>query len=354
MTFITIACNCSKIDTFESEIGTKGDIYKILRYASLAGSSHNTQPWKTEIFNNDSIIVSADTSRLLKIVDPKGIELFISLGAFIENLDIAAKALGYNTMLTFYEANTYSKLQAASIKISKTKRSHDMKNLKKLELRTTLRIPFDTLAVKKQDLEKLLAIDRENIIFLPATSTMGQFMAEKELQAYTQQSYQKDAQDELASWIRFSNKDVNRKRDGLTPASMGIKGVVGFLVRNFFKPEDSKKDSFIKSGIKKTKVQTENCGGWLVITTKKDNSKEWMNIGRIYERLNIECQSLNLGFHPMNQIIEITQIEQQVNILVAPDRKIRFIARIGYVKKFPAPVSKRRFVEQFMIKNNFK
>jgi hypothetical protein len=41
--------------------------------------------------------------------------------------------------------------------------------------------------------------------------------------------------------MRFSNKDVNTKRDGLTPEGMGIKGIGGFMVRNFMKPEDSKK-----------------------------------------------------------------------------------------------------------------
>ncbi len=66
-------------------------------------------------------------------------------------------------------------------------------------------------------------------------------LQKKELEAYTIQAKQKEAQDELASWIRFSNKDVNSKRDGLTPAGMGIKGIGGFVVRNFLKPEEFEK-----------------------------------------------------------------------------------------------------------------
>ena len=170
-----------------------------------------------------------------------------------------------------------------------------------------------------------------------------------ELEAYTIQAYQKEAQDELASWMRFSNKDVNSKRDGLTPAGMGIKGIGGFMVRNFFKPEDSKKVSFVKSGVEKTKNQVENCGGWIIISTEKDNIFEWINVGRIYERLNIQCRSLNLGFHPMNQIIEVPEIEREVNNKLIQGKNIRFVARIGYVNDYPAPVSKRRSVESFTI-----
>lgn len=69
----------------------------------------------------------------------------------------------------------------------------------------------------------------------------------------------------------------------------------------------------------------------------------------MYERLNIKCRSLNLGFHPMNQLIEVQAIEQEVNGKLSPNKKIRFVARIGYVDEYPAPVSKRRPVESFTI-----
>jgi hypothetical protein len=332
-------------DTLE----VKSDIHKILQYSSLAGSSHNSQPWKVEVFPNDSIIVFADTSRLLKVVDPKGTELFISMGAFVENIDIAANALGYKTEITLHEPGINSVMPAASVKLVKTNLPQKPENLKALELRTTLRIPFDTMAIKNIDREKLVSLAPGNLIFVPSNSPDGSFIAKKELEAYTIQAYQKDAQDELASWMRFSNKDVNSKRDGLTPAGMGIKGIGGFVVRNFMKPEDSKKESFVKSGIDKTQKQVENCGGWIIISTEKDNVSDWIKVGRIYERLNIQCRSINLGFHPMNQIIEVPEIEQQVNNELVQGRKIRFVARIGYVNEYPAPVSKRRPVESFAV-----
>jgi hypothetical protein len=323
------------------------DIHKILHYASLAGSSHNSQPWKVEVFPNDSILVFADTSRLLKVVDPKGIELFISIGAFIENLDIAANAFGYTAEITLSDAGRDSELPVAAIRLVKTGQPQQLGDLKELELRTTLRIPFDTNAIKNEDREKLISLAPANITFVPSGSPDGRFVAKKELEAYTKQAKQKEAQDELASWIRFSNKDVNSKRDGLTPAGMGIKGIGGFVVRNFLKPEDSKKESFVNSGIEKTQTQTENCGGWILISTENENVTEWINVGRIYERLNIQCRSMNLGLHPMNQLIEVPGIEKEVNDKLAPGRNIRFVARIGYVDDYPAPVSKRRPVESF-------
>lgn len=332
-------------DTLEVE----SDIHKILHYASLAGSSHNSQPWKVEVFEPDSIVVFADTSRMLKVVDPKGIELYISIGAFIENLDIAATSLGYKTEINIADIGLNQEMPLAGIKLLKSNLPHNPEKLNELELRNTMRIPFDTRPIQHEDRVKLTSMAPGKIIFIPSDSPDGRFVAEKEIEAYTIQAYQQEAQDELALWIRFSNKDVNSKRDGLTPAGMGIKGIGGFMVRNFFKPEDSKKESFVKSGVEKTQKQVENCGGWLLISTENDNVAEWISVGRIYERLNIQCRSLNLGFHPMNQLIEVPGTEKEVNDKLAQGRKIRFLARIGYVTDYPAPVSKRRPVESFTI-----
>ncbi len=347
MIFTSCASCASK--EIDNTMKDKNDMYKILYYASLAGSSHNSQPWKAEVYPDDSILVFADLSRLLNVVDPKGIELYISVGAFIENLNIAANALGYDTEIIVNDAAINPSHLVASIKLTKNNLAQNIELLKELELRTTLRIPFDTLPIKTKDWEKLVSITPGNINFIPSNSPDGKFIAKKELEAYTIQAYQKEAQDELASWMRFSNKDVNSKRDGITPAGMGIKGIAGFMVRNFMKPEDSKKESFVKSGVDKTQKQVENCGGWIIISTEKDDVSEWINIGRMYERLNIHCSSLNIGFHPMNQIIEVAPIYQEVKNKIAPGREIRFVARIGYVDEYPAPVSKRRAVEDFTV-----
>lgn len=347
MMIISGACGVNRNE--KNPLKDKNDMYNILHYASLAGSSHNSQPWKVEVLSNDSILVFADASRLLDIVDPEGIELHISVGAFIENLDIAANAFGYKTDITLFETDMNSSLPAASIKLTKIGLPQNPGNLRELELRTTLRIPFDTLSIRSIDIEKLVTIAPENIIFVPSNSPDGLIIAKKELEAYTIQAFQKDAQDELASWMRFSNKDVNSKRDGLTPAGMGINGIGGFVVRNFMKPEDSKKESFVKSGIEKTQKQVENCGGWIIISTENENMREWINVGRIYERMNIQCRSLNIGFHPMNQIIEVPEIAGEVNTRMMQGRNVRFVARIGYVNEYPAPVSKRRPVESFTI-----
>ena len=73
----------------------------LLNYAILAPSSHNSQPWKFNV-TNDEILVFADKSRWLQVADADQRELYISLGCALENLIIAADHFGYNCSVAYF------------------------------------------------------------------------------------------------------------------------------------------------------------------------------------------------------------------------------------------------------------
>lgn len=342
-----VSCSSYVRSNLKSGQKSHSDVYTILHFASLAGSSHNSQPWKAEVFGQDSILVYADFTRTLPVVDKTNRELYVSIGAFIENLDVAARCFGYETDIQICKSIVNENSAVATIKLKRTNALNNNSELREIELRNTLRIPFETREIKRSDWEQLVSLDPSSIHFIPSVSQSGKFMADSELKAYAKQAYNKQAQDELAQWIRFSNKDVKEKQDGLSTAGMGINGFGGFVVRNFFSPEVSKKESFIVKGIEKTKLQVENCGGWIVITQNNDNLATWINTGRLYERLNLKCRKLSLGFHPMSQSIEEQESGTESNNFLGFQGKLMFVARIGYVGNYPAPVSLRRPVERF-------
>lgn len=317
---------------------------EIIRYASLAGSSHNTQPWLVDIISDTLIHVRADLTRKLQVVDPTGRGLYISLGAFIENLCIASRYYGFEPEV-FISAGSSRDNLAAEITLSRGMPGNY--DLRRLEERTTLRTPFRRDDIKQSDIEIITGGD-VNCHFFPAAGSEGQFISRATTDAYTIQANDKAAQDELAGWIRFSNRDVAGRRDGLTTSGMGILGFAGFMVSRFYKPDDSKKQSFVNTGVEKTRLQTENCGGWLVITRPVDTPADWIETGRLYQRAHLECRSLMIGLHPMNQMIEVAEIEESAGEFLGLNGKIQFIARIGYVDSCPSPVSVRRSVHEFV------
>jgi len=344
-TLVSIISGCGSVsrENFHEEFSTP--IEQIIYYASLAGNSHNTQPWYVYVEIDSVIYIKADFSRKLHIVDPDAHGLFISLGAFIENLELAAGSVGYKADIEI-TAQHKNDSTVAAIHISKSQKSGY--DLSQIENRRTLRTPFHNTEISKEHLKKLIGNNDSEVIYFSSSSEEGKYIAEETLAAYTQQAKDDQAKQELANWMRFSNSDVEKHRDGLTTSGMGITGFGGFFVRNLYKPEDSMKDSFIKTGIEKTKEQIENCGGWLVIIQNEDSPESWIKTGRFYQRLNLVCRDLMIGFHPMNQMIEEDNFEKNANKHLSLAGVIQFVARVGYVDEYPPANSVRRSVKEII------
>ena len=70
----------------------------LVRAAILAASPHNTQPWLFQ-FTEDSIDLFADAKRNIGAIDPYLREMYIGVGCALENLVLAANAMGYSCQL---------------------------------------------------------------------------------------------------------------------------------------------------------------------------------------------------------------------------------------------------------------
>ena len=56
---------------------------------------------------------------------------------------------------------------------------------------------------------------------------------------------------------------------------------------------------------------------------------------------------INIGFQPMNQIVEEDKFNNEVTKHLGIKDKLMFVARIGYIDRSQVPVSPRRPVEDF-------
>jgi hypothetical protein len=85
----------------EDRIGNSSLVQReLVRYATLAPSSHNTQCWKFRV-EEHAISILPDLSRRCSAVDPDDHHLFVSLGCAAENLIQAALANGLNGKARF-------------------------------------------------------------------------------------------------------------------------------------------------------------------------------------------------------------------------------------------------------------
>ncbi|WP_353485044.1 nitroreductase [Haliscomenobacter sp.] len=332
--------------SFPEKIPLTADERNILFLASLAPSGHNTQPWFVQYIEPYHWIIGNDKSKWLPGVDPTQRETMLSIGAFTQNLEYAASNLGYQSQFTIL-ANNNQDEQVLSVKLTKASNTPKY-NIEKIKQRRTIRSNYLSEVLKKEDFDELMAGERDVFHWLPNTSKEHQYLNEQTIEANRIQSYRDAAQSELADWIRFSSKDAAKHGDGLTTASMEIKGVPAWVLRNFYGKSNVMKKNFREQSIDTVHKQVSQSAGWLLITSKDNAVATLIDTGRRLQKLWLNIREKGIAIHPMTQILEETTTNAELNSAIGIKDPIQFILRTGYVKTYPQPVSLRRSVDGFV------
>jgi len=321
------------------------NFYKILYYASLAPSGHNSQPWFVKIISAKEWIVGSDPNRWLPEVDGSNREVMLSIGAFIENLVQAASSFGYHVETTVIAKNTFDP-DIVKLNISKSK-SLDI-SLQKIVARRTVKNNMLSKELKTSDVDDFSKSVDGHLFYFPTGTDHARLMDKEAVDNYIIQSDHKKAMEELASWVRFKDADAKKYRDGLTTDGMEITGLAGWYVRHFMDKKDVMTKAFSDKGIEKIKNQVNEGAGWLVITSKENTVKDLIEAGRRFQRMALTAREKMIAIHPMTQALEEKHGQKNIKRNHHPEMIPQFMLRVGYLNKYPDPVTLRRPVEWFL------
>jgi nitroreductase len=317
---------------------------RILYYASLAPSGHNSQPWRVRIESVNTWIVEADGDRRLPCVDPNNRELMLSLGAFAENLSLAAGALGRHADIEVIADSSHDR---DVLRIVLRPGSANGKLLSLLTSRRTVKhghLPKEIIA---EDVASLSHQAGGGLFYFPRTSSHAACIREAAVESFRIQAARDDAQRELVRWLRLRNREAMRHRDGLTPEGMEIQGIANWFVRHFVTPEDFMETDFRKKGVEVTAQLAREGGGWMVITSSGNSVADLIDTGRRFQRMALAARPRDIGIQPMTQVLE----EKSGRVAIAGNHNRhffpQFVLRVGYLDRYPKPVSLRRPVEWF-------
>ncbi|TKT86288.1 nitroreductase [Dyadobacter frigoris] len=320
------------------------DEIEILYLASLAPSGHNTQPWFVKYIEPYHWIIGNDKSKWLPGVDPTQRETILSIGAFLQNLEYAAGNLGYDCDFKLLTATNQEENGVEAKLIKSIVRTYDIQKIKQ---RRTVRLNYLSDNLKKQDVRFLTNESPDFLHFLPKISKESGWISEQTIEANRLQSYRDPAQKELSEWIRFSSKDAEKYRDGLTAASMEIDGIPGWVLRrsaarNFYGKANVMKKGFREQNVDTVSKQVAQSAGWILITGKDNSVASLLETGKRMQRLFLKVREKNIAIHPMTQVLEEPATNQKFAQSLGMSNSVQFILRTGYLKNYPDPVSLRR------------
>ncbi|HET9555308.1 MAG TPA: hypothetical protein VFP50_20250 [Anaeromyxobacteraceae bacterium] len=329
-------------------IGIDPRLARLLSLAALAPSSHNVQPWTVRLAADGRLLVGLDPSRRLPEVDPAGRELAISIGCFLENLAQAAAAERLRAEVELLADPGALALAAVRLLPGPADGPGGAAAPARIRRRRTLRSGHVRRPLARADLDAVLALAGPEARFVERGSPGGRLLAEATVEAMRQQSDRDPAQAELARWMRFGDAELRRTLDGLTVDGLEVGGLAGFVMRHLFDERSAMKPGFREKGIERCAEQVGEGAGFLLLPAEPSR-QGLVEAGRRHERVALALRERSIAGHPMSQALEEAPWRDTIAADLGLDRPVQLAVRLGYVDRYPEPVSPRRPVAAFVV-----
>lgn len=299
---------------------------ELVRMATLAPNSHNTQGW-TFTPLPDGILLSVDHDRRTPVVDRDDHHLYVSLGAAVETLVVAATAYGITATpmvmpegtvaLGFADGASPSPLLPAIL----ARQSH-----RGLYVGTPL-TDSDRATLRGTDPALRLIEDAQTRAAL-RDLTVAAYGAQMSDDAYRA---------ELKSWLRFSPGVALETYDGLFSGCSGSpalpqmlgEGLFGLLVT-------------AKGQSDALTAQIDSAAGLALLVSDADTPAGWINTGRRLQRIGLAGTQAGLAMAHINPALESRDGRAAVaQVLGVTSGRPSILLRLGRASA-PMPFSLRR------------
>jgi hypothetical protein len=311
---------------------------ELVRYATLAANSHNTQPWQFRL-SDRTILVLPDPRRRLPTVDPDDHHMFASLGCAVENIVQAARAFGLRAVPSYEPVARGMRVDLDAAPPERT----DLFDA--VTRRQSTRADYDGRSVPPQHLRLLEAAGNGDGVRMLLFTERQQ---REEILSYlvAGNSAQMDDvafREELVSWIRFSYDDALSTKDGLFSKCSGNPVLPGWIGRLIFS-QVFRKDAENR----KYESQLRSSAGVAVFVSDKNEPAYWAEAGRCCQRFALRATALQLRHAFVNQPVEVPAVRRQFGTYLGiGDRRPDLVMRFGYGAELPK--SLRRPVEQVIL-----
>ncbi|HEY0283121.1 MAG TPA: hypothetical protein VGC27_10915 [Rhizomicrobium sp.] len=328
-----------------------------LHAAILAANAHNSQPWLFAPSEN-AITVYADRRRNLGAFDPFRREMHLSLGCAVENLVIAAGALGFSAQIVPEQGEltlspSPDPVPAAHIVFSpgryRFRALHDF-----VPLRHTNRGPYDPQRpISAEALHRLIdfgtGAETRVVCFSDAK-------ARAELAALIVEATQRiirdeDMSEDSARWFRTGHREILAHRDGVTTDTAGLSPAMAVAAKLLPDQDARSADKYWLAATRDVQAPSAAAFGMVLVMNRLDMAGA-IAAGRAWQRMHLVATANGYAAQPLNQPVEMADHDRALGnpdsfgralreISGVQDWEAAFVFRLGYPER-PALPSPRR------------
>lgn len=300
-----------KEDRFPKNGKLKAKLKFLIRYAILAASGLNSQPWKFMITDR-AIEVRADRDRRRPEIDPEDRELYISLGCAITNLEVAARYFGMIFKKIYDEG---SGDRAVIFEFSEGK------------MMSTERELFKSIIERR--------VNREEYNIRQITGEIREVVikeSNKDGLAKLYLTNQKELQEELAELIGKSNRIWFKSKELVEEMKYWLKNDLDYgkekLPAGAFNLDKIPLEVAKKAEREKRVAKEAAALG--IIWSKSDTKTEWIKTGEVYERMALKLTEYGIQNAFFNTVVELKTQRKKLVQMLGIKGQPQLIFRVGY------------------------
>ncbi|MDN7653200.1 nitroreductase family protein [Burkholderia multivorans] len=296
----------------------------LLRYAALAPSSHNSQPWRF-IIDGNTIALCADRARALPVIDPFDRELIISCGAALLNLRVALNHAELAHTISTFPSDIDPDLLAL-VRICNDGYTDTLLGtlFDSMPMRVTTRAPFESTAVPDEIQRAMIAAgaaEGADVVCIDSVAhraRVAELVAEADRQQFADPRFRR----ELASWI-----DPRRRFDGMPAFAAGVPALLDFsapiatmAVRTFD----------LGNGLAALHHQLIGASPLIVcLSTTGDHRDAWLAAGQALERILLVATRAGYTASYLNQPIESPGPRAHLRHVLGLQGEPQLLLRVG-------------------------
>jgi hypothetical protein len=305
--------------------------------AHLAPSIHNSQPWRFRI-DHRTLEIRADHERRLRVVDPTGRQLMISLGCALFNARVALAADRREVSVHRLPDPADPNLIARLVLSDRTAFWHPLVRLDPAIDRrhSNRREFFETRVTEEVQWELMAAARAEDAELVPITSDHHRLELARLLwEATAEQSDDPAYRAEIREWT----SGIASRKDGMTPQSYPMssddRGEIplrdfGVKIRGHMSPV--------------TGSGRDQC--LMILGSPRDTPLAWLRSGEALQRLWLEATRLDHVISLFTQVIEVPDLRDELRGRLGLGCQPQVVIRVGQAA--PNVATNRRDLDQLI------
>jgi nitroreductase len=289
----------------------------LLRYAILAPSSHNSQPWSFAV-RADEIDVFVEESRWLDVADPDERELYVSVGCALENLLVAAEHFGFDWRVEYLPPGPDDRVAIVTLQEEPAPVGRDPALFRAITDRQTNHTAFDGRPLDDDVRDRLRGCTDDVVDLHLVTDEAGKGeIADLQATADERLFDDDDYRRELGYWIGT----------GALGASWLEARIGELAVRHLdLGDREGRKDSTL----------VRSASAVAVLTTETADRAAELAVGQTFERIALRAAADGVAVHPMSQILERPDLRERLAAdLGLGDAIPQHLFRLGYATPEP-------------------